>query len=59
MNTLASLVGELRKVMTEAVRLLLHLHWGTVKELTNRAIKEAQALRSLEGISVLGVEKWL
>lgn len=57
-NGLASLVGELCKVMTvEAVALLLYLHRGTVKELDKRAIKEAQKNRSLEGITALGVDE--
>ena len=44
-NTLASLVGELCKVMTvEAVSLLLNLHWGTVKELDKRAINPKNAI---------------
>jgi transposase len=55
---LAALVGELCKVLpNSAVALLLWLHRGTVKTLDKRAIQAAQATRSLEGITTLGIDE--
>jgi transposase len=55
---LATLVGELSKVLTNrAVAVLLWLHRGTVKTLDKRAIQAAQATRSLEGITTLGLDE--
>ena len=57
-GTLAALVGELCKVLTNsAVALLLWLHPGTVKSLDKRAIQAAQAARSLDGITTLGIDE--
>ena len=55
---LAALVGELCKVLTNsAVAVLLWLHPGTVKMLDKRAIQAAQATRSLDGITTLGLDE--
>jgi transposase len=55
---LAVLVGELCKVLTNsAVALLLWLHPGTVKTLDKRALQAAQATRSLDGITTLGIDE--
>ncbi len=55
---LASLVYELCKVMTnKAVAMFQHLHRTTVKEIDKEALQKAQANRSLEGITTLGVDE--
>jgi transposase len=55
---LAHQVSELCKVMTvEDVAVFEHLHWQTVKDIDKRAIQKAQSERSLEGITVLGVDE--
>ncbi|URA09650.1 ISL3 family transposase [Thermospira aquatica] len=51
-------VSELCKVMSvEDVATFEHLHWQTVKEMDKKAIQKAQSERSLEGITVLGVDE--
>ena len=55
---LAALVYELCKVMTvQAAGALLLLHRATVKTIDKRALETVQAERSLEGITVLGVDE--
>jgi transposase len=56
--SLAALVAELCKVMTnKAVGLLMGLHPGTVKAIDKEAMQKAQAERSLDGITALGVDE--
>ncbi len=51
-------VSELCKVVSiEDVATFEHLHWETVKNIDKRAIEKVQAMRDLEGISVLGVDE--
>ncbi|MBI5286555.1 MAG: transposase family protein [Deltaproteobacteria bacterium] len=55
---LAHQVSELCKVMDiEDVATFEHLHWQTVKDIDKKAIEKAQSERSLEGITVLGVDE--
>jgi transposase len=55
---LASLISELCKVMSnKAVGALQGLHRHTVKEIDKQAMQAVQLQRSLEGISVLGVDE--
>lgn len=55
---LAALVHELCKVMTvQAAGALMLLHRGTVKTIDKRALEKVQAERSLDGITVLGVDE--
>lgn len=55
---LAHLVSELCKVMTnKSVSILQALHRGTVKEIDKRTMAKVQAERSLEGITVAGVDE--
>lgn len=57
-HRLARLVCELCKVMTnQAVGLFQGLHRGTVKEIDKEAMERVQAERSLDGITVLGVDE--
>jgi transposase len=57
-SALAALVYELCKVMTvQAVGALMLLHRATVKTIDKRALEKVQAERSLEGITVLGVDE--
>jgi transposase len=51
-------VSELCKVMSiEDVATFEQLHWQTVKEIDKKAIERAQSERSLEGVTVLGVDE--
>lgn len=51
-------VSELCKVMSiEDVATFEQLHWQTVKDIDKRAIEKAQSERTLEGITVLGVDE--
>lgn len=55
---LARLVYELCKVLTvQATSKFLFLHKDTVKGIDKKAIKEAHDSRSLDGITVLGVDE--
>ena len=55
---LAALVHELCKVMTvQAAGALMLLHRATVKTIDKRALEKVQAERSLDGITVLGVDE--
>jgi hypothetical protein len=55
---LAHQVSELCKVMTaEDVAVFEHLHWQRELDINKRAIQKAQSERSLEGITVLGVDE--
>jgi len=55
---LASLIYELCKVTTvKAVSILFGLHRHTVKEIDRAALGEVQAKRSLDGITVLGMDE--
>ena len=55
---LAALVHELCKVMTvQAAGALMLLHRGTVKTIDKQALEKVQAGRSLDGITVLGVDE--
>ena len=55
---LATLVHELCKVMTvQAAGALMLLHRATVKTIDKRALEKVQAERSLDGITVLGVDE--
>lgn len=55
---LATLVHELCKVMTvQAAGALMLLHRATVKTIDKRALEKTQAERSLDGITVLGVDE--
>ncbi len=57
-HRLARLVSELCKVMTnKAVGLFQRLHRGTVKEIDQAAMERVQSERSLDGITVLGVDE--
>lgn len=57
-GNLAHLVAEQCKVMTnKSVSILQGLHRGTVKELDKRALEKMQTERSLEGITVMGVDE--
>jgi transposase len=57
-KSLSSLVAELCKVMSnKAVGVLQGLHRHTVKEIDKQAMQAVQAQRSLEGITVLGVDE--
>jgi len=56
--SLATLVHELCKVMTvRAAGILMLLHRATVKTIDKRALEKVQAGRSLDGITVLGVDE--
>jgi len=57
-NALATLVAELCKVMTnKAVAVLQALHRDTVKAIDKAALRAAQQARSLDGITVLGMDE--
>jgi transposase len=57
-TSLGSLVYELCKVMTnKAAALFQYLDRGTVKRVDRAALQKAQAGRSLEGITALGVDE--
>ena len=57
-KALAALVAELCKVMSnQAVGLLQGLHRHTVKAIDKQALAAVQAQRSLDGITVLGVDE--
>lgn len=57
-RALATLVHELCKVMTvQAAGALMLLHRATVKTIDKRALEKIQADRSLDGITVLGVDE--
>jgi transposase len=57
-RSLASLIHELCKVTTvKAVAILFGLHRHTVKEIDKAALEEVQAKRSLDGITVLGMDE--
>lgn len=57
-TALSHLVAELCKVMTnKSVSLFQSLHRGTVKEIDKRSMTQVQAHRSLDGITVMGVDE--
>jgi transposase len=57
-HSLAALVHELCKVMTvKAAALFAALHPGTVKAIDRQVLEEVQATRSLDGITVLGMDE--
>lgn len=57
-RALAALVYELCKVMTvQAAGALMLLHRATVKTIDKLALEKAQAERSLDGITVMGVDE--
>lgn len=57
-QALAHLVSQLCKVMTnQAVGLFQALHHGTVKEIDKKAMAKVQADRSLDGITVMGMDE--